>query len=90
MTSLLRPTQVADLFQVEERTVTRWLRDGYMRGYKLGKEWRIDSTELESFLERNVNNGPIPSARQSIKASMERRDRFERRRAQSFLQGSSG
>jgi len=68
MTNLLRPTQVADLLQVEERTVTRWLRDGYMRGYKLGKEWRIDSTELESFLERNVNkrlNSFSPAEHQS-------------------------
>lgn len=69
MTSLLRPTQVANLLQIEERTVTRWLRDGYMRGYKLGKEWRIDSTELESFLERNVNKGAnsfSPAQHQSI------------------------
>jgi excisionase family DNA binding protein len=33
---LLTPAQVADRLQIHERTVTRWLRDGYMRGFKLG------------------------------------------------------
>jgi excisionase family DNA binding protein len=35
---LLTPPQVADRLQIHERTVTRWLRDGNLRGFKLGKE----------------------------------------------------
>jgi len=53
---LLTASQVADLIQVQERTVTRWLRDGYLRGFKLGKEWRVDSIDLESFLEMHANH----------------------------------
>jgi excisionase family DNA binding protein len=56
--NILRAAQVAAVLQVEERTVTRWLRDGYLRGFKLGKEWRIDSADLERFLQKSVNNGP--------------------------------
>jgi len=39
--TLLTPSQVAERFQIRERTVTRWLREGYLRGFKLAKEWRI-------------------------------------------------
>ena len=53
--TLLTPAQVADRIQIQERTVTRWLRDGFLSGYKLGKEWRIASTDLEEFMERQAN-----------------------------------
>jgi excisionase family DNA binding protein len=52
---LLTTAQVADRFQIDERTITRWLRDGFLSGYKLGKEWRIASNELESFLHGHAN-----------------------------------
>ncbi len=52
---LLTPTQVADRLQIHERTVTRWLRDGYMRGFKLGKEWRIAPADLNKFMEKHAN-----------------------------------
>ncbi len=37
--ALLTPGQVAERLQLQERTVTRWMRTGYLRGFKLGKEW---------------------------------------------------
>ncbi len=52
---LLTPAQVAERLQNHERTVTRWLRDGYLRGFKLGKEWRIAPADLSAFLERHAN-----------------------------------
>ncbi len=52
---LLTPVQVAGRLQIHERTVTRWLRDGYLRGFKLGKEWRIAPADLSAFLERHAN-----------------------------------
>jgi excisionase family DNA binding protein len=47
--------QVAERLQIHERTVTRWLRDGYLRGFKLGKEWRISAEDLQLFMERHAN-----------------------------------
>ncbi len=38
---LMTPPQVARRLQVNERTVTQWLRKGHLRGFKIGKEWRI-------------------------------------------------
>ncbi len=46
---LLTPGQVAQQLQVNERTVTKWLRRGYLRGFKIGKEWRVSARDLENF-----------------------------------------
>ncbi len=58
---LLTPAQVAGRLQIHERTVTRWLRDGYLRGFKLGKEWRIAPADLQSFMDRHANQ-PLDTA----------------------------
>ena len=52
---LLTPPQVARHLQVNERTVTLWLRRGHLRGFKIGKEWRVSARDLENFLEQSAN-----------------------------------
>ncbi len=52
---LLTPTDVANHLQVNERTVTLWLRRGHLRGFKIGKEWRVSARDLENFLEQCAN-----------------------------------
>ena len=52
---LLTPAQVAEHLQIHERTLPRWLRDGYLRGFKLSKEWRIAPADLSAFMERHAN-----------------------------------
>ncbi len=52
---LLTPPQVAQQLQVNERTVTQWLRRGHLRGFKIGKEWRVSTRDLENFLEQSAN-----------------------------------
>ncbi len=59
--NLLTPTQVAERLQIHERTVTRWLREGYLRGFKLGKEWRVAPADLKAFMDRHANQ-PLNSA----------------------------
>ncbi len=55
---LLTPTDVANRLKVSERTVTVWLRKGHLRGFKVGKEWRISSDDLQAFLEASANMQP--------------------------------
>ncbi len=55
---LLTPTDVANRLQVNERTVTLWLRKGHLRGFKVGKEWRISPDDLQAFLEASANMQP--------------------------------
>ena len=52
---LLTPTDIANHLQVNERTVTKWLRRGHLRGFKIGKEWRVSARDLEYFLEQSAN-----------------------------------
>ncbi len=59
---LLTPPQVARQLQVNERTVTQWLRRGHLRGFKIGKEWRVSERDLENFLEQSANV-PVPVGR---------------------------
>ncbi len=61
---LLTPHQVAKRFQVNERTVTLWLRKGHLRGFKLGKEWRVSAQDLAAFLEASAN---LPSSPTPVK-----------------------
>ncbi len=58
---LLTPTDVANRLQVNERTVTQWLRKGHLRGFKVGKEWRISPDDLQAFLEASANIPPDKS-----------------------------
>jgi len=52
---LLTPSDVAKRLQMNERTVTQWLRKGHLRGFKIGKEWRVSEIDLESFIEASAN-----------------------------------
>lgn len=49
--------QVAEYFAVHPRTVMRWLKQGSLKGYKLGKGktalLRIPKSEVKNFLEKN-------------------------------------
>ncbi len=58
---LLTAAQVAERLQLHERTVTSWLRQGYLRGFKLGKEWRVSPDDLQAFLEAGANMPPDKS-----------------------------
>jgi len=52
---LLTPVDIANRLQVNERTVTQWLRKGHLRGFKVGKEWRVSVMDLEALLEASAN-----------------------------------
>jgi len=63
---LLTAAQVAGRLQLHERTVTSWLRLGYLRGFKLGKEWRVSPEDLRSFIERHENRPQYETAIRQI------------------------
>lgn len=48
MEKMLTPNQVAEILQVHPDTVVRWLRDGILKGIKLGGVWRIRAADLEA------------------------------------------
>ncbi len=52
---LLTPINVAKRLQMNERTVTQWLRNGHLRGFKIGKEWRVSEIDFVAFVEASAN-----------------------------------
>lgn len=51
---LLTKEEVAEIFRVNPRTVARWLKEGSLKGYKLGKGrtalLRIPKSEVDKFI----------------------------------------
>jgi excisionase family DNA binding protein len=46
------PEQVAEQLQVSLKTVTNYLREGRLKGFKVGRLWRITEDDLEEFLRQ--------------------------------------
>lgn len=46
------PDEVAEMLKLKTpRTVQKWLRDGKLKGFKAGKEWRITESALNEFMK---------------------------------------
>jgi len=43
--------EVAGLLKVAPQTVRRYLVAGKMKGFKIGKDWRITESDLQTFVE---------------------------------------
>ncbi|NLS79759.1 MAG: helix-turn-helix domain-containing protein [Chloroflexi bacterium] len=51
--SFLTPEEVADLLKVSIYTVRRWINRQTLPAYKVGRGWRIEASEFESWLSEN-------------------------------------
>jgi acetyl-CoA synthetase len=49
----MTPQNVADYLKVTIYAVYAWLGDGRLKGYKVGSDWRIRKSDVESFLKSN-------------------------------------
>lgn len=54
--SLLTIQDVAAHLQVSSHTVRRWLRTGELRGYKIGRGWRVAPEELRSWIAAHAHS----------------------------------
>jgi excisionase family DNA binding protein len=48
-------SDVANLLQTKEATVRKYLRENKLKGYKVGKFWRIKELDLENFMSQFSN-----------------------------------
>ncbi|MFZ7131740.1 MAG: helix-turn-helix domain-containing protein [Eubacteriales bacterium] len=55
MTDLLTVFEVADYLRTTPTTIYRWLKQGKIRGIKIGKEWRIYESSLSDLTHINTN-----------------------------------
>ena len=51
---LLTIREVAEILRVSERSVNRYIEYGKLKASKIG-QWRIKQSDLDKFLERNLN-----------------------------------
>ena len=65
---------VANRLNLGERTVIDWLKNGKLKGYKLGRRWRIPETELNRLLQSaKTPEVHFIEVREAIKNSFARR-----------------
>ena len=64
---LLTVEEVAQRLKLNPSTIRRLLREGVLRGSKVGKrQWRVQSRDLEAYLGQRSNDiAHVPKGRQS-------------------------
>lgn len=50
--SFLTPQEVSDLLRVSIHTVRRWIKEGKLPAYKVGRAWRISKVDLGEWLNQ--------------------------------------
>ena len=48
---LLTPKEVAERLSVSPKSIRAWLRQGKLKGVRVGRLWRIRERDLEAFLD---------------------------------------
>jgi excisionase family DNA binding protein len=48
--SFLTPQEVSSLLRVSVYTVRRWIKEGSLPAYKVGRGWRIRESDLDEWL----------------------------------------
>lgn len=57
MQEMLTPEEVARKLKVSRRTIYLWLRQGRLKGVKVGDLWRIPESALREFIEEGTGKG---------------------------------
>lgn len=59
MEQFYTPQEIAKMLKVNPRSVHRWLREGKLKGFKVGGDlWRIPESELKAFIEESQKDNP--------------------------------
>ena len=51
--AFLTPQEVSDLLRVSVQSVRRWIKEGDLPAYKVGRGWRIREGDLERWLREH-------------------------------------
>lgn len=49
---LLNIKQVQEILGISERTAFRLIKDGELKGFKVGREWRFEPSDIDDYIER--------------------------------------
>lgn len=53
---LYKTIRLAEFFEVEQRTIQRWIKKGRLKAKKIGRSWRVPESEVLRFM--NEGDGP--------------------------------
>ncbi|MBI9008710.1 MAG: helix-turn-helix domain-containing protein [Tenericutes bacterium] len=48
-------SDLIDILGVSRRTLLKYIKQGKLRAFKLGNQWRVTEAELNKFKEKNSN-----------------------------------
>ena len=46
--------EIMDLLNVTRRAIYNWIKDGKLKAFKAGREWRVTREALADFIERST------------------------------------
>ncbi len=49
---LLNVKQVQEILHLSERSIFRLIKSKELRGFKVGREWRFEQSDIDNFIER--------------------------------------
>jgi excisionase family DNA binding protein len=62
MDNYLTVDETAKALKVEPNTVRKWLREGTIKGIKLGKSWRIAEAALRNQLSKMTTDSSVATS----------------------------
>lgn len=57
MSEVLTIKEIAEQLKVSERTVRNWIDKGDLIGYRLGGQYRVNTADLNTFIEKSKVKG---------------------------------
>lgn len=49
-------TEIIELLQITRRTLYNWIKDGKLKAFRVGREWRVTREELDRFIETGTGH----------------------------------
>lgn len=59
MENILTPREIADELKLNIKTIDKWLKNGLLRGFKVGKVWRVKENDYKNFVNNGFNDEDI-------------------------------
>ncbi len=48
--------EIQNLLQVTRRTLYNWIKDGKLKAFRAGREWRVTKSALDTFTQKGTEN----------------------------------
>ncbi len=65
-TEFYSAAEVAQKLRINHQVLLRKLQSGEIKGYKLGRDWRITDKHIWEWLEKHSNRNPKPTEREKV------------------------